>query len=366
MRGGGALMATRANGLIAPSLRFPAFSLRRHWPEVLTVIVLIECIAAAVVARRFGLGGQIPWTLYYLIWLGPVGAIAVVTILVWIGKMIRSGEEHPIAATARKLRSISVRSYIEFFVPVVVMAPFMASFTTFKTIIGNVTTYHADPMLARIDGALGFQPWQLTHALIGPLGTVAVDFVYFIWFLIVQLMLFAILFVPQLAKQRGQVLLTYVMCWIVLGTFMATLMASVGPCYYGMVHQPDVYADLMHRLQVLNQAHPLHALPIQDRLWSDHTADTISLGSGLSAMPSMHVSIATIIALLLRRLRLAWIGWPFLAVIWIGSIHLGWHYAVDGIVSFAGTVTIWAVVARLLREESPAPSLAQPAAVLAG
>ena len=68
-------------------------------------------------------------------------------------------------------------------------------------------------------------------------------------------------------------------------------------------------------------------------------------------MPSMHVSIATIIALLLRRLRLACIGWMFLALICIGSVHLGWHNAVDAIVSVVGTLAIWKAVSQLLREE---------------
>lgn len=344
-------MATRASRVLLPDLRIPAFSLRRRWPEVLTIIVLVECIAAAMFARSYGVAGEIPWTIYYVVWLVPVLAVALLTLFIWLGKLIRAGEERPVAATIAKLRSISFRSHIEFFVPIVVMAPFMACFTTFKTIIGEVTTYHSDPILFRIDGALGFQPWQVTHALIGPVGTIVLDGVYFAWFPILQIMLFAILFVPQLGKQRAQVLLSFVVSWILLGTFMAIAMPSVGPCYYGKVYQPDVYADLMHRLQALDQMHPVSALHIQDGLWLQHSQEAVALGSGVSAMPSMHVSMATIIALLLRRLRLAWFGWPFLALIFIGSVHLGWHYAVDGIVSVVGTLAIWKVIAKLLREE---------------
>jgi len=344
-------MATRAGRVSLPGLRIPAFSLRERWPEFLTILVLTECVAAAMFAHSYGLAAEIPWTIYYLIWLAPVGAIALLTLFLWLGKLMRAGEQRPIGATIAKLCSVSSRSYIEFFVPVVVMAPFMASFTTFKTIMGDVATYHMDPLLYRIDGALGFQPWQVTHALIGPIGTTVVNGVYFMWFVLVQVMLFAILFVPQLRKQRAQVLLSFVMCWVILDTFLAVAIPSVGPCYYGKLYQPDVYADLMHRLQVIDQTRPLSALRVQDGLWLQHSQDAVALGSGVSAMPSMHVSIATIIALLLRRLRLGWIGWPFLALICIGSVHLGWHYAVDGIVSVVGTLAIWKAIAKLLREE---------------
>ena len=49
-----------------------------------------------------------------------------------------------------------------------------------------------------------------------------------------------------------------------------------------------------------------------------------------------------------------WLGWLFTAyacVILIGSVHLGWHYAVDGYLSIAGALAIWAAVGVLLRRD---------------
>lgn len=62
-------------------------------------------------------------------------------------------------------------------------------------------------------------------------------------------------------------------------------------------------------------------------------------------MPSMHVAVATLIALAAGSYR-RWLGLalaPVVPVIWIGSIHLGWHYAVDGQLAVPLVLGIWAV-----------------------
>ena len=49
-----------------------------------------------------------------------------------------------------------------------------------------------------------------------------------------------------------------------------------------------------------------------------------------------------------RRSR--WLGWVFTAfasVVLVGSVHLGWHYAVDGYLSIVATLAIWWLVGAL-------------------
>ena len=45
----------------------------------------------------------------------------------------------------------------------------------------------------------------------------------------------------------------------------------------------------------------------------------------------------------------------FAVLILLGSIHLGWHYALDGYVGAAGAALVWHLVGRLLGSQAAAP-----------
>jgi membrane-associated phospholipid phosphatase len=61
---------------------------------------------------------------------------------------------------------------------------------------------------------------------------------------------------------------------------------------------------------------------------------------GISAMPSMHVGGIVLVAIVAwRRWRpLGAACWGYAGVIQIGSVVLGWHYAIDG---YAGALLAW-------------------------
>lgn len=68
------------------------------------------------------------------------------------------------------------------------------------------------------------------------------------------------------------------------------------------------------------------------------------LVSGISAMPSIHVAVSVFAALWLQQYRRSFLtlsGWTYAVIIYIGSIHLGWHYATDGFVSAIAVTLMW-------------------------
>jgi hypothetical protein len=52
--------------------------------------------------------------------------------------------------------------------------------TVIKRQIPQIMPYYADPALIRLEAALGFEPWQVTHAIFGPL-TRVIDIFYAGW-----------------------------------------------------------------------------------------------------------------------------------------------------------------------------------------
>ena len=246
-------------------------------------------------------------------------------------------------------------------------------FVSLKAVIPLVQPFTWDETFMKLDALvhLGRQPWELFQPLATPLVTATINFFYNAWIFV----LFAV-FIWQAwsrnAELRKRFFVTFGLSWIVLGTLMATVLSSAGPCYYGRVTaQPhDPYAPLMSYLHEVDSTHKVWALDVQEALCTSYSRlesptplvpdDAASLSSseplgdmlnGISAMPSMHVAMSVLFALL------GWsVGWvagiaftAFALVIQIGSFHLGWHYAVDGYVSTVAVVLLWAVTGAVMR-----------------
>lgn len=254
-------------------------------------------------------------------------------------------------------------------VPVLLLIPvFGSSFMVFKTTISVIQPFEWDLRLAEIDRMVhgGVHPWQLVQLVAGtPVVTAVVNFFYHLWFFVMFGLVYWMAFDIERKQLRMQYLLTFVLSWTLLGSIGALLLSSAGPCYYGaVVDGPNPYAPLMSYLYQADRQIPVLALDVQRLLWEGYLqAGGLPPKIGISAMPSMHVGSSVLFALLGWRLgRAAGIALTaFAVVIMLGSVHLGWHYAVDGYVAAAGTYAIWRAVGWLqIRSSRPVPSAAAP------
>lgn len=222
---------------------------------------------------------------------------------------------------------------------------FMASFGTLKSAIPDIAPYQLDPILADIDRTIhGTDPWRLLHPLTGhPLVSYILNVIYHFWMVAFYMALIVFAATLNSPVLRKQFFIAFVLCWALLGNLAAILLSTVGPCFYFDFYGDPRFNPLMEYLHSANQVHRLAALEVQATLLSWSKADMPGLGRGISAMPSMHVSIACLLALLAAQFSWRWglVGFLFLATIMIGSVHLGYHYAIDGYVSLLATPVIW-------------------------
>ena len=231
---------------------------------------------------------------------------------------------------------------------------FLSAFTAFKVMIPALSPFNWDLTFALWDQALhgGLHPWEWLQPLLGrPAVTLAINYTYMLWFIALHLTLFWQTFSVRDSRLRMQFLISFVLTWVLIGTLAAILFSSAGPCYFGRVTGlADPFVPLMDYLRAVGGETPIQALEIQEVLWDAYASgDTRSFG-GISAMPSMHLALATLFALLGWRTH-RWLGIGFTifaALILIGSVHLGWHYAIDGYAGILMTLAIWYSVGWLL------------------
>jgi hypothetical protein len=234
-----------------------------------------------------------------------------------------------------------------------VIPPFMDAFRQWKVMIPLISPFRFDPLLHEIDQALhlGMLPGVVAERLLpGAMGVRVLDWLYHpAWHRVLFFAITGCLWHSDRAL-RQRFLLAYVLVWSGLGTLAATLLASVGPCFYALLTGDAApYGELLARLQLLHQSAPLSSVAAQEGLWRAYESGSYQVQVGISAMPSLHVAIAVLVALLARSVhpRLGLLGGLFAAVILFGSVRLGWHYAVDGYASAAGTLGLWWAAGRL-------------------
>ena len=232
------------------------------------------------------------------------------------------------------------------------MPLFLGAFGRWKLLIHIAHPFAWDARLSTLDAGLHFGrlPWTIVQPVLGvPPVTRALDVLYVPVLLAVLIGITVWQGWTADARLRRRFLLTFVLAWIVLGTGLAIALSSAGPCYFGrVVGSPDPYAGLMEYLHQVHGSTPLIALSIQDALWQSHMSRVPGSFSEISAMPSIHVAMPTLFTLAGWRAdrRLGWALGVFGVLVFLGSIALGWHYAVDGYVGAAGVALIWALCGR--------------------
>lgn len=264
---------------------------------------------------------------------------------IWIGlialRLLRKGVDRPLQFLRQLVwreRHWLLRTVLFF----ALIEPAMTSFSVLKAAIPRFVPFYADPWFAVADRMLfGTDPWRLTHVIFSPWATMALDRFYIVYFIVLVVIMVWLCTTRDVRFQvRG--LLTFVGTWLLLGVVMATATASVGPIYYAHFYGDPAFEPLVARLHAIDAVHHLKVLDFARWLLESGQG----IGSGISAMPSLHVGKAWFAFILIQhRFGWRWYTWAGLAfplLMLVASVHLAWHYAVDGIVAIVLVTALWA------------------------
>lgn len=238
-----------------------------------------------------------------------------------------------------------------FFVTMTSLCLIGAAFLEAKIQMSLLAPFSWDMRFAAIDRALffGHTPADLLAPLLGlPWLTTAINVVYHLWLPVLLIAQFAVSALPAGDGRRPQFVLAFGLVWAVGGIAMAYAFSSAGPVYVQRLGLGDEFARHMARLAELDRLAPVWALGLQEMLWQGHLGNGPAYG--ISAFPSMHnagAALFTALAFSFSR-PLGWGMVAFTLLVLLGSIHLGWHYAVDGFAGLALGVAGWKAAGWLL------------------
>jgi hypothetical protein len=336
----------RSNYLKVKSVALRIFSMRKSsiWTDNFPLIALTVVYICAIFTTHslFGIQGKIALKLYYD-WFTK--AVIVFLAFFFLYHIYRKSYKN----------YLTLRSWTGFLVVFICIPLFSSAFASYKQTIPLINNFKWDRMLMRWDYVLhfGHNPWRLLEPILShPILLRIVDLIYILWFAVFFLFCFWMAWTPK-RQLRLCFFISTILVWGLLGSVFGTIFSSAGPCYYSQVvsETANPFASLMYRLSEMHQQSSLWALSNQYGLWEAKTCGTWLPFGGISAMPSIHLAMATLFALVAfdvhKKFGMFFIA--YVALIQIGSVVLGWHYALDGYVAIILSSLIWFLVRRILK-----------------
>lgn len=286
-----------------------------------------------------------------------VGVILIVAILL-LGQFIwarvrqtrNAGGDNPMAWYRAYLAQVR---WVNIAVSTIGLIITISCFTVYKGTVVGAGGYGFDAMFIAWDRALfaGQDPWVLTHAVLpSAFATKIIDILYHPTFLPMVLGFLVCIAASGRPALRYTYMTAYLVSFVIIGMITANALHSAGPVYDGALFgDGQTFEPLIARLATQNEAAgPFSAVFAQEYLLRLNEEGRTGFGGGISAMPSMHIVLAFLWVFAAYHLsRLLGVCVTLYAgVIWFGSVHLGWHYFVDGLVGVVMLAAIWYAAGR--------------------
>ena len=331
-----------------------------EWIIAAIVLTAGEVLFALVLIPNYS--GIVPALMLLPMWMVSAAAVGAIVVLIGTIRMMAQGMDRPIS---RWYSAISERRWLLVFVAVAMLLAGlnMIAFMWVKPLLNHLVPFWSDPYLAAIDRQIfRTDPWRL-------LGWLNSDFMALFyhrgWFVLMILMLLKVLSSPS-SREKNAIMLTYFALWSLFGPIVHVIAPAAGPVFY---------ERLGYGLEFAAMPQPPQTRGVADYLWHLYIDGKFGPASGISAMPSLHIATTVWVVVAAWLFARTWIV-PVSAaalLIFLLSISLGWHYAIDGLVGGAGALLLYLFIYTLLRprwsrkrEQSASAGLAQSSGSLGG
>jgi len=227
-----------------------------------------------------------------------------------------------------------------------------ATFGRAKSFIPLFNEFSWDHAFMQLDKSLhlGFHPYEILFGIFP--SSQIINFLaynYSFWLSVLFFAMYTTCFVRSDSPARMQFLLAISLVWAVGGNLIATVFSSAGPVYFERLGLGQTFAPLDQLLQDRSGRALRGVFTLQDKLWEMYAMpESFSI---ISAFPSMHVATSTLMTIIAFKYR-RWAGILmslFAGLIMLGSVMLGWHYAVDGYAGALIAVLSWKASGWLIR-----------------
>jgi len=267
-------------------------------------------------------------------------------------KALGAREAYPVAWRRARVAYLANDRLASYAVILAILPLVVGCYTGWKTWLGTAIPFRWDETLAQADRVLhfGYDPWRLLHPVLGrEFATDTISLLYESgWAATLHGVITWQALRPP-SPSRTRFLVAAVLAWPLIGNVAAAVFMSAGPCYYRfVVSGPNPYEGLITYVHGANDL----TRTLQNYLWQAHQSGQLrAVGGGISAMPSMHLVMATLSAIPLWTVG-KWGRLVAVAVVLttlVGAVHLGWHYAVDGYGGILAGALVWAVARGFVR-----------------